>query len=357
MIKKIFATKSLTNNPFDGVDNAIKSIFSRTDPKKILFFTDAPKDFIDNGSIRHFTVFGKNFVLKLIKKFFIFIKEKPGFIWGIGNNWEISFLLFKSKKTKYIINWHTILAKKSDYWKVKTPWFFRKFLFSRSDKVICASEFIAQSVKKYFPNKNIVSILNGVDIDFFNPSKKNLEYLNENFGININKPLIVFIGILHPRKRPDFFIELAKDCPDANFVAVGRKIGGYDFLEKTEELNNFYWIEKMFRGDIAVLLASAHIMAFPSLNDPAAAVIGEAMASGTVVMVSDSGGSGEFIKNGGNGIIIPVNSDEKKAFLNQISIILKDNELKNRLSKNARITAVSDFSFDKVAKMYENNIV
>ena len=353
---KIFAAKSLSGNPFDGVDNSTISVFGRIDKQKIIFFTDALADFSDKGAINHFSLGGGG-ILRTIKKLSVLRKKSPDLLWGIANNLELLFLIFKPKKTKYVINLHTVLAKKSDYWKVRTPWFFRKFLFSRADKIICVSEFIAQNPKKYFPWKNIDVVLNGVDADFFNPEKRNRDYLNKKFKIGIDKPIVSFVGILHPRKRPDFFIDLARSFSGANFVSVGRRVDGFDFLNNTGNMDNFYQVEKMSREDIAILLASSDVFAFPSLNEPSAAVIGEAMASGAAVITSDSGGNGEFIENGKDGFLVPVDSGEKDAYLKNLKEIINNGGLKYEISKNARTAAINRFSFDKTAKLYENSIM
>lgn len=353
----IFATKSITGNPFDGVDNATISIFGRMSADDIVFSIDAPSDFSSRGSLKVFNVSAENQLLKLLKKLFFLIKIKPEIIWGIANNWELLFLIFKPKKSKYVINLHTVLLKDENYWRVKTPWFFRKFLFGRADKIICASEFIASSARKYFPKKDIVPILNGVDIDFFNPKKCDTEYLYRKFNIDTKKPLVVCVGILHPRKRPDFFIDLAKKCHIANFVLVGKKIDSYNFLSGTKNLNNFCWVETMSRDDIAILFASSYVFVFPGLNEPSAAVIGEALASGLPIIVSNSGGNREFVKNGENGYLISFNGTEEDVFLQCINTYLNDENLRNNMSKNARLTAENNLAFDRVANLYKNQIL
>jgi len=343
---KTLSLKKLTGNPADGIDNFTLAVFGRLNKDNIRFFASVYKGFKEFGSIE---------ILKESKLFFL-LKERPDYLWGIGALRELFYLLFKPNKTKYVINFHTILIKKDGPWKVKTPWFLRKLIFSKADLIICPSEFSGQSVKKYFPSKNIVSILNGVDLDLFNPNKKNERYLKEKYQIDFSKPLIVFVGTLQPRKRPDLFIEIAKNYQKANFLMVGRQIPPHDFLGSVKDLKKIQWIEKMSREDIAVLFASSSIFVFPSLNEPSAAVILEAMASGCVPIISKSGGNPEFLKDGESGFLIDVNSTEKENFIKKINLLITDANLLEKISKNARVEA-EKHSWDKTAQEYQNALL
>ena len=346
MAIKILGLKSFTGNPADGINNFTLAVFGRLNKVNIRFFVSAYKGFKEFGSLE---------ILKGLKLFFL-LKERPDYLWGIGAPKEFFYLLFKPDRTKYVINFHTILIKKDGPWKVKTPWFLRKLLFSRADLIICPSEFSAQSVRKYFPDKEIVSILNGVDLNLFAPAKKNDRYLKKKYKVNFLKPIVVFVGTFQPRKRPDLFIKIAKNYQKANFVMVGRQIPPHDFLGSVNDLNNLQWIEKMPREDIAVLFASSNIFVFPSLNEPSAAVILEAMASGCVPIISKSGGNPEFLKDGESGFLIDVNPQEKENFIKKIDLLIEDKTVWTKISKNARLEA-EKHSWDKVAQEYQNALI
>ena len=351
----IFVTKPLSGNPADGIDNVNISIFKRIDPGQLLFLVEAPSGFIEEESIKKMQLKQKNVLARYIEKILLLRRIKPNYLFGIGAISEVPFILFKPQKTKYVIDWHTMLIKGEGYWRVKTPWFVRWFIFNKADLIIAVSEFAAASVRKYFPHKNIVAIINGVDSGFFNPQKRNEKYLKEKYQIDFSRPLVVFIGALQPRKRPDLFIELAKNYPKANFVAVGRLISRHYKslgLVMSQKLNNFQWIEKTSREDIAILLASSKIFVFPSLNEASAAVILEAMASGCVPVVSKSGGNPEFLTDGKSGFLIEPNQNEKEEFLRKINLLIKDNNLYQKISQASRLEA-EKHSWDKAAELYK----
>tara|TARA_Y100000310_G_scaffold323070_1_gene382958 strand:- start:537 stop:1523 length:987 start_codon:yes stop_codon:yes gene_type:complete len=317
----IFSLKKLSNQATDGIDNVNNSVFSHSDK---LEFIQSP------GGV--------------LKRLFLMRKLKPDYLWGMGMISDIPFLLFKPRKTKYVINWHTILWKRGP-WKVRTPWFLRKLIFKKSDKIIAVSEFAGSSIKKHLPNKSVASILNGIDAGFFKPDKKDREYLEKEYNINFSKPIVLFVGTLVFRKRPGLFRVLARDLKEASFVLVGRG-----------EVNdkNVHHINSMPREDVAKLMASSKIFVFPSLYEPCAAVIQEAMASGLPVVLSNHGGNKEFIDDDKEGFLINVSEDEKEEFLRRIKELVSNEQLHQRISKSAREKAEKDFKWKDVYKKYED---
>jgi glycosyltransferase involved in cell wall biosynthesis len=339
---KILAAKTFTGNPADGIDNFNKAVFGGIKDGAVEFYLYSDVPLEEKGAIRRL----------MVPKYRFLLTGKADWLWGIGRASELPLLLIKPKRTKYAINFHTILIKGGGGpWTVKTPWFLRKFLFSRADLIVCPSEFSAQSVRKYFPHKKVVSILNGVDLELFNPKKKNEKYLKEKFRLDFSKPIVVYVGTLQPRKRPEVFIAVAEKYQGANFVMVGRQVSAGSFGEKISNARNVTWIESMSREDVACLFASSRILLFPSLNEPAAAVILEAMASGCVPVVSKSGGNPEFFKDGESGFLIEPREGELDDFVAKIDLLLNKEEEQLRFSQAARREA-ERHSWDAVAQKY-----
>jgi glycosyltransferase involved in cell wall biosynthesis len=280
----------------------------------------------------------------------------PDIVWGNGHIKELLFVLLKSSRSKYVINFHTVLLRRSGPWGVRTPWFLRKFLFYRADIIICPSEFSADSVRMYFPYKKVISVLNGVELGLFDPSKENEAYLKEKYKLDLSLPVVAFVGALNARKRSDLFIALAKEMPEAQFIAVGRAVPEFDCLSAAHDLKNFQWVPSMPREDVAIFLASAAVFVFPSLNDASAAVILEAMASGAVPIVSKSGGSGEFFRDGESGFFIEESDAEEGAFLEKLHMLLANPSLRLKLSQAARKEA-EQHSWSVAAKKYEEAIL
>ena len=320
----ILSLKSPTGRATDAVDTVNRNVFNEINPNDINFVET-------NG-----------FWSKVV----LIRKLKPDFLLGIGNIEEIIFVLLKPNSARYVIAWHTLLKK------TKT-WLIRRYLFSRTDFVIAVSACAGQTVANFFPHKKVFTAINGVDLNFFNKNKKNNEYLFKKYGINFNKPIVLFVGALFRRKRPDIFISIAKEFKDANFILIGRK-SKEDFLSDIYNIDNLTWIPFMDRNDIAIMMASSDIFLFPSINEPCAAVIPEAMSSGLSVILSKSCGNKELIDDEENGFLINVGDDEVVNFLNVLKKLLSDNNLIKNIGQNARKKCEDRLNWPMVANIYKN---
>ena len=278
------------------------------------------------------------------QKVLVFRKVKPDYMLGIGVLEEILYLPFKPARTRYVIAWHTVL-------RVGKTWPVRKILFRRAAFVIAVSDCVAQSVKKHFPSKQIFKILNGVDTEFFNPHKRDRNFLGTTFGLPLNRPVILFVGAMFKRKRPDVFIKLAENVPEASFVLVGRK-DKQDFISSAKDLKNFYWMPFASHEEVSKIMASSDIFLFPSIDEPCAAVIVEAMASGLPCVLSDSCGNSELISDGKEGFLVKPQSGELKKFITLIHKLMSDNILRSEMSRNAREKCLSNLNWPRVSEKY-----
>ena len=350
---KIFSTKTISGKPYDAMDTTFFAIFSRFDDNEILYYAESPDNFVETGAMKKIILNNKSKFLRLIEKIIFMIKLKPDYLFGYGSILELPYVIFKPKTTKYIINFHSILVRKgSNNWPVRTPWFLRKFLFEKAEFIVAISEFAKKTITNFFPNKEVKMIYSGAELKFFTPEKENRIALRKKFNINFDAPLVAYVGTLQPRKRPDIFIEVAKRCKEVNFVMVGQEDGVHDYLKGAKNLKNFQYVEVMGRNEVAQLFASADIFLFPSVQETFGAVVVEAMASGTPVIVSRSGAFPELVRDNFDGFLVPVDSNEIDTFVSDIRKILKDKNLYNFLSKNA-IRNAERFSWQWTSDNYK----
>jgi glycosyltransferase involved in cell wall biosynthesis len=99
------------------------------------------------------------------------------------------------------------------------------------------------------------------------------------------------------------------------------------------------------------LLACADLFLLPSKNESFGLAALEAMACGTPVVASHTGGIPEVVTHGETGFLFPLGAVEEMAE-GAISI-LTDPERWSRFSAAARNDAVERFSNDRVVPMYE----
>lgn len=92
------------------------------------------------------------------------------------------------------------------------------------------------------------------------------------------------------------------------------------------------------------------VFCFPTLGEPFGKAIIEAMACGKPVIATNIGGPAEIIQNEVNGILVP--AANSKAIAMQVDRLMRDENERRRIGKNARETAVQHYSWVKIAEKY-----
>ena len=97
------------------------------------------------------------------------------------------------------------------------------------------------------------------------------------------------------------------------------------------------------RDKVAALIDQAKVVAFPSIYPESFGIIGiEAMMHGKPVVAFDNGGVGDWLRNGETGFL--VQTKNIKGFSVALLRLLKDRELRKRMSSRAREIVSEEFS-------------
>ncbi|PHR59475.1 MAG: hypothetical protein COA44_00610 [Arcobacter sp.] len=144
---------------------------------------------------------------------------------------------------------------------------------------------------------------------FYEAHDKRLEvvYPSNAFEINTdkgfsNKSGIVFLSRIVPYKRPEMLIELAKKYPDEVFSILGTVESNQepyyqslkDLVEKYK-LNNVKFVINEKFDVLQKALKDAKIYVFPAVNEHFGITTVEAIMSGTIPFVHNSGGQKEIV--------------------------------------------------------------
>ena len=109
------------------------------------------------------------------------------------------------------------------------------------------------------------------------------------------------------------------------------------------------------KDKVRSLLGQCSIFLLPSRQETLPVAIGEAMATGRVVVAADVGAVSEMITNGESGFLFPNNDEE--ALLALLKFLLTDSVEMKRVARNARQTAEKKFHPDiiaaKTARFYQ----
>ena len=212
-----------------------------------------------------------------------------------------------------------------------------------ADKVITNSDFMKNElVNLGYPLEKIEVIYNGIDLERYNPDRKDLDNkIKERFGIK-DGPMVLFLGRAAYVKGFDvllraFSIVLNKH---ENAVLVMRSSG--EMQKEEEEMINQLGIQKNvvlikeFIDEFTKisLINACDIYVVPSLYEPFGIVALEGMAMKKPVIASDTGGIREIINNERNGILFEPGNVKELA--DKISYLIIDEDRRKALGDLAR---------------------
>jgi len=176
--------------------------------------------------------------------------------------------------------------------------------------VISCSHYMAKEISQLFelPREKVWVIPNGVD-----PEKviQSPTWFDRSQYALPDEKIILFVGRLVPEKGAQLLIEafpeVLAEHPETKLIIAGKgpmaetlqKMA--DALDLGQKVLFTGFIEDQTRNG---LLQHATLAAYPSLYEPFGIVALEAMAAKTPVIVSDTGGLGEIVQHGVNGLSI-----------------------------------------------------
>ncbi|NLW10123.1 MAG: glycosyltransferase family 4 protein [Firmicutes bacterium] len=177
-------------------------------------------------------------------------------------------------------------------------------------KVICCSRYMWDELQRIFqlPPDKLRVIPNGVYPERFRRLAGDPAAVRGRFAAPDEK-IVFFVGRLVREKGLDHLLEAAARVlarfPRVKFVIAGK--GPYESRLKESARNLGIYHKVYFCGYLDdetrnALFRLADVAVFPSLYEPFGIVALEAMAAGTPVVVSDTGGLGEVVRHGENGL-------------------------------------------------------
>ena len=179
---------------------------------------------------------------------------------------------------------------------------------------------------------------NSVDITKF--SLKDDDSFKKEFGL-FDKPIVLFVGNLIKRKNVGALLEAKKVAKsDYYLVIVGDGPLSKKLRKKVEDENIPDVIFTGSRTDVENIIPNCDFLVLPSFSESFGLVLIEALACGKPVIGSDVGGISEII-NDDVGLL--VNPNDISLISNSIDRLVDDEELRAKLSANARNRA-KDFS-------------
>mgnify|MGYP000160521275 CR=1 FL=1 len=200
--------------------------------------------------------------------------------------------------------------------------------------------------------ERISLIPNGIDTDFFRPPQpEERRALRARYGYGADEVMVLFLGRLLFRKRPDLLLQavarlgredsvqcvVAGDGPEmshlralAEKLALDRRVR---FAGAVDNVRDFYWL-----SDIFVL---------PSQYEGFPVALLESMACGMAVLVTRCAGNLAVVTDGVNGLASEI--DDVESLSQQLRVLVHDAAKRRALGREARQTVLTRCSMQAVS--------
>ena len=185
---------------------------------------------------------------------------------------------------------------------------------------------------------------------------KNVKFSKKKYLYN-NKIIITTVSGIVPVKGIEYFLKSAEILynknKDLEFIIAGSNISSqkkyYSKIKKIIEKKKYIKYIGMCEN-VPELLANSDIFVCTSNSEAGPMTVYEAMLMQLPVVTTDVGACNQIIKNYVNGIIVPIKMPEKIA--EAIEKLIKDENLRNSIGRNAHDFAKDFLSLEKIIGQY-----
>ncbi len=218
----------------------------------------------------------------------------------------------------------------------------RAYWTAKSTLLITPSLYLKKIVGSWGIPKNKIRVI-------YNAFPITPEINNKTSSVSVNDKTVVSVGRLVPWKGFDLLIETVSEIDGARLIIIGegtQKEALENLIEKSGLNNRVFLTGTFSKQELFSTLKKSKVFVLNSSYEGFPHIILEAMAAGTAVVATDAGGTAEIVRNGKNGILIPVGN--RKELKKGIEKILTDEPFRTILIKEG---------FKTIKKFSWNNLV
>lgn len=215
----------------------------------------------------------------------------------------------------------------------------------------------AQSIREGLKPELVLTIPNGIQL--FPLEKKDAQRSPKNLEIPTGCTFLLSVGRLVHEKAYEVLIWamdlVLKEYPDVMLAIAGSGVLQAELQALIDTLHlNGKILLLGDRPDVADLMAYADIFVMSSRSEGMPMALLEAMGSGLPVVVTRVGGLGEVVEDHSQGILVPAEDPQKLA--KAILELLRDPDLRSRMSGNARRRVEENYTVERMCRQYERVI-
>lgn len=250
--------------------------------------------------------------------------------------------------------------------------FMEREALIRADRVIAVSHAMARDILEVYSDVDpgrVTVVHNGVDASQYAPDP-GTDALKEQ-GISVDRPIVACVARISPQKGLLHLLQAAWNfIPGTQLVVVAQSADTAahraEFAEAVAAMGDspvdVHWVSGPFPRRVLIqLLSHARVFVCPSLYEPLGIVNLEAMACGTPVVASATGGIPEAVVDGETGYLVPLETattdgggaDEHSVFAKELAVrvneLLTDATSAERMGQAGRRRVLSHFTWERVA--------
>jgi glycosyltransferase involved in cell wall biosynthesis len=237
------------------------------------------------------------------------------------------------------------------YFKAET--FLARFV----DQVVSNSEVGKEyAIQHGIPRDRIRLIYNGVNLNRLSADEHTSEQAKLRLGVPPGGKVVGMVARMFPPKDHATFLQAAaiisQTMPDTRFALVGNGVLRNHLENLSHELE--IASKTVFFGeqqDVGTYLSTFDVAVLASNSEGCSNVILEAMAFGKPVIATDVGGNKELVKDGENGLLVPVQNPQ--ALADAILSCLRQPDRVKDMGERGRKIVTTRFSLDRMVHDYE----
>lgn len=217
---------------------------------------------------------------------------------------------------------------------------FERASMRLSDAQVAVSDYTAEAHRLGLGGPRPLTILNGVDTDFFTPATKQVTSTE-------GPTRLLFVGNLTRRKGADLLPAIMARLGEGYSLEYTSGLRTDDFLA---EIPNARALGRLDHDQVREAYRRADLLLFPTRLEGLPLVAMEAMACGTPVIASDTASLPEVITHDVTGALC--RKDDADDFVAAIRRLTADADKRRTMGQAAREAAVARFSLDRMTRDY-----
>jgi L-malate glycosyltransferase len=240
----------------------------------------------------------------------------------------------------------------------RMTYYLNKMSYDSQERVIAVSEDVANSIKKHYHKSRpaIQVVMNGINTDKYEYAHVNGRDIRAELNIPATSTVIGITCVFRKQKRLDIWLEIARALhtkhPETVFIIVGDGVLKKEIHQKSQSLKMENYLHFVgLQAETRPYLKAMDVFMMSSEFEGLPIALLEAMSMCCMPACTAAGGIPELIKDGMNGVLVPV--EDPMQMVERLSRYLRQPDQIKLLGKAARVTVIESFAMQKMVNELE----